>query len=75
MQLGEGAGLATWAVPGVGDCHGHACSIPGSNGIAAYCPDKDLSITILNAIDPAGTSPGYPGLVDLAPAAVAALDG
>lgn len=73
VQLGEGAGLATWAVAGVGDCHGHAGSIPGSNGIAAYCPDKDLSITILNNVDPAGTSPGYPGLVDLAPAALEAL--
>ncbi len=75
VQLGEGAGLATWAVPGVGDCHGHAGSIPGSNGIAAYCPDQDLSITILNSVDPAGTSPGYPGLVDLAPAALAVLGG
>lgn len=75
VQLGEGAGLATWAVPDVGNCHGHAGSIPGSNGIAAFCPDKDLSITILSNVDPAGTSPGYPGLVDLAPAALAALGG
>ncbi|GGF15886.1 hypothetical protein GCM10011399_07170 [Subtercola lobariae] len=75
VQLGEGAGLATWAVPGVGTCLGHAGSIPGSNGVAAYCPDAQLSIVILNDIDPAGTAPGYPGLVDLAPAALAALKG
>lgn len=73
VQLGEGAGLATWAVPGVGECHGHAGAIPGSNGIGAYCPDADLSIVVLNAINPAGTSPGYPGLLELAPAALAAL--
>ncbi|MCU1482725.1 MAG: hypothetical protein JWQ19_3511 [Subtercola sp.] len=73
VQLGEGAGLASWNVPGVGTCLGHAGSIPGSNGIAAYCPDSKLSIVILNDIDPAGTSPGYPGLVELAPAALKAL--
>jgi D-alanyl-D-alanine carboxypeptidase len=75
VQLGEGAGLATWAVPGVGDCHGHAGSIPGSNGIAAYCPDEDLSVAILNNANPAGTTPGYPGLVELTPAALGALGG
>ena len=66
VQLGEGAGLATWQVPGVGTCHGHAGAIPGSNGIAAYCPDKKLAIVILNAIEPAGLTPGYPGLTPLA---------
>ena len=66
VQLGEGAGLATWQVPGVGTCHGHAGAIPGSNGIAAYCPDKNLAIVILNAIEPAGLTPGYPGLTPLA---------
>lgn len=75
VQLGEGAGLATWAVPGIGHCLGHAGSIPGSNGIAAYCLDKDLTIAILNNVNPAGTSPGYPGLVDLTPAALTALGG
>jgi hypothetical protein len=73
VQLGEGAGLATWSVPGVGNCLGHAGSIPGSNGIAAYCPDAGLSIAILNNLNPAGTTPGYPGLVELTPAAVAAV--
>jgi D-alanyl-D-alanine carboxypeptidase len=75
VQLGEGAGLATWSVPGVGDCLGHAGSIPGANGIAAYCPDADLAIAILNNVNPAGTSPGYPGLVELAPTAAQALGG
>jgi len=75
VQLGEGTGLTSWAVPGVGDCLGHAGSIPGSNGIAAYCPAAELTIVVLNDIDPAGTTPGYPGLVDLAPAALAALGG
>jgi D-alanyl-D-alanine carboxypeptidase len=75
VQLGEGTGLASWAVPGVGDCFGHAGSIPGSNGIVAYCPDAQLSIVVLNAIDPAGATPGYPGLLDLAPVALAALQG
>ncbi|MBN9177680.1 MAG: beta-lactamase family protein [Microbacterium sp.] len=65
VQLGEGAGLATWMVPGVGTCHGHAGAIPGSNGIAAYCPDTQLAIVILNAIEPAGLTPGYPGLTPL----------
>ena len=73
VQLGEGAGLATWKVPGVGDCLGHAGSIPGSNGIAAYCPDSDLAIVVLNNVNPAGGSPGYPGLIDLAPAALRAI--
>ncbi len=75
VQLGEGAGLASWNVPGVGKCLGHAGAIPGSNGIAAYCPDHDLSIAILSAINPAGTSPGYPGLLELAPAALRAAGG
>ncbi len=75
VQLGEGAGLATWNVPGVGKCVGHAGSIPGSNGIAAYCPDSDLSIAILNNLNPAGGTPGYPGLTDLAPAALHSLGG
>ena len=75
VQLGEGAGLATWDVPGVGKCLGHAGSIPGSNGIAAYCPDHDLSIAILTDVNPAGSSPGYPGLLALAPAALRALGG
>ncbi len=75
VQLGEGAGLATWAIPGVGNCLGHAGSIPGSNGIAAYCPDEDISIAILNNVNPAGTTPGYPGLVELTPAVLHALGG
>ena len=75
VQLGEGAGLATWSVPGVGNCLGHAGSIPGSNGVAAYCPDHDLAIVILNNVNPAGGSPGYPGLIDLAPAALRAISG
>ncbi|MET0866137.1 MAG: serine hydrolase domain-containing protein, partial [Nakamurella sp.] len=70
VQLGEGAGLATWSVPGVGDCLGHAGSIPGANGIAAYCPDQDLSIAILSNVNPAGTTPGYPALVEVGPAAL-----
>ena len=70
LQLGEGAGLATWAVPGVGNCLGHAGAIPGSNGIAAYCPDHDLAIVILNNVNPAGTAPGYPGLFQLTPTAL-----
>ena len=65
VQLGEGAGLATWQVPGVGTCHGHAGAIPGSNGTAAYCPDKKLAIVILNATEPAALTPGYPGLTPL----------
>jgi D-alanyl-D-alanine carboxypeptidase len=73
VQLGEGMGLASFAVPGVGTCLGHAGRIPGANVIATYCPEADLSIAILNAIDPAGLTPGYPGLVPLAPAALAAL--
>jgi len=73
VQLGEGAGLATWAVPGVGTCHGHAGAIPGSNGIAAYCPDADLAIVILNAIEPAGLTPGYPGLTSLTEGVLRAL--
>ena len=73
VQLGEGTGLTSWAVPGVGTCLGHAGSIPGANGVAAYCPDAQLSIVILNDIDPAGTAPGYPGLLELAPAALDAL--
>lgn len=72
VQLGEGAGLASWNVPGVGHCFGHAGSIPGSNGIGAYCPDEQLTIVILNNIDPAGLSPGYPGLVELSSAALTA---
>jgi D-alanyl-D-alanine carboxypeptidase len=75
VQLGEGAGLATWNVPGVGSCLGHAGSIPGSNGIAAYCPEHGLSIAILNTINPAGTTPGYPALIELAPAALQAIGG
>jgi D-alanyl-D-alanine carboxypeptidase len=75
VQLGEGAGLATWRVPGVGNCLGHAGSIPGSNGIAAYCPDHNLCISILNNINPAGTTPGYPGLLELTPAALQAIGG
>ena len=75
VQLGEGAGLATWSVPGVGNCLGHAGSIPGSNGIAAFCPDHDLSIAILNNVNPAGTTPGYPGLLQLTPAALQAIGG
>lgn len=73
VQLGEGTGLASWTVPGVGTCLGHAGSIPGSNGIAAYCPDAGLSIVILNDLDPAGLTPGYPGLIELAPAALQAF--
>jgi D-alanyl-D-alanine carboxypeptidase len=69
VQLGEGAGLTTWSVPGVGNCLGHAGSIPGANGVGAHCPDADLTVVILNAVNPAGESPGYPGLVDLAPVA------
>lgn len=69
VQLGEGTGLTSWEVPGVGVCYGHAGEIPGSNGIAAYCPARQLSIVVLNDILPAGTSPGYPGLVELAPQA------
>ena len=75
VQLGEGAGLATWMVPGVGTCHGHAGAIPGSNGIAAYCPDSELAIVILNAIEPAGLTPGYPGLTPLTGGVLWALDG
>jgi D-alanyl-D-alanine carboxypeptidase len=75
VQLGEGAGLASWALPGLGTCVGHAGSIPGSNGVAAYCPDDELAIVILNDIDPAGLTPGYPGLVELAPVARDALNG
>lgn len=73
VQLGEGAGLATWEIPGVGICHGHAGAIPGSNGIAAYCPEPDLAIVILNAIEPAGLTPGYPGLTSLTAGALWAL--
>ena len=75
VQLGEGAGLATWEVPGVGTCHGHAGAIPGSNGIAAFCPDTGLAIVILNAIEPAGLTPGYPGLTPLTAGALGALRG
>ncbi len=75
VQLGEGAGLAAWTVPGVGTCHGHAGAIPGSNGIAAYCPDSELAIVILNAIEPAGLTPGYPGLTPLAAGMLWALSG
>jgi D-alanyl-D-alanine carboxypeptidase len=75
VQLGEGAGLATWMVPGVGECHGHAGAIPGSNGIAAYCPESGLAIVILNAIEPAGLTPGYPGLTPLTSGVLWALDG
>ncbi|MEF2979308.1 serine hydrolase domain-containing protein [Subtercola sp. YIM 133946] len=75
IQLGEGTGLASWAVPGVGTCYGHAGSIPGSNGIAAFCPDTDLAIVILNDLNPAGLTPGYPGLLELAPPALHALTG
>lgn len=73
VQLGEGTGLATWNVPGVGRCHGHAGAIPGSNGIAAYCPEAGLAIVILNAIEPAGLTPGYPGLTPLTAGALGAL--
>lgn len=73
VQLGEGAGLATWSVPGVGACHGHAGAIPGSNGIAAFCPEADLAIVILNAIEPAGLTPGYPGLTPLTAGVLGAL--
>lgn len=73
VQLGEGAGLASWEVPGVGVCHGHAGAIPGANGVGAHCPESGLTIVVLNAIDPAGASPGYPGLLELAPAALEAL--
>ena len=73
VQLGEGAGLATWAVPGVGTCHGHAGAIPGSNGIAAYCPDSELAIVVLNSIEPSGLTPGYPGLTSLAGGVLGAL--
>ncbi|WP_253259080.1 serine hydrolase domain-containing protein [Subtercola boreus] len=62
-------------VPGVGTCLGHAGEIPGSNGIAAYCPDADLAIVILNDLLPAGLTPGYPGLLELAPPALKALAG
>ncbi|GAA3024716.1 serine hydrolase domain-containing protein [Microbacterium dextranolyticum] len=75
VQLGEGAGIATWMVPGVGTCHGHAGAIPGSNGIAAYCPDSDLAIVILNTIQPAGLTPGYPGLTPLTAGVLWALGG
>jgi D-alanyl-D-alanine carboxypeptidase len=75
IQLGEGTGLTSWAVPGVGTCYGHAGSIPGSNGVAAYCPDTDLAIVILNDLNPAGLTPGYPGLLELAPPALTALAG
>jgi D-alanyl-D-alanine carboxypeptidase len=75
VQLGEGAGLATWQIPGVGICHGHAGAIPGSNGIAAYCPDPDLAIVILNTIEPAGLTPGYPGLTPLTAGVLGALGG
>lgn len=75
VQLGEGAGLATWMVPGVGECHGHAGAIPGSNGIAAYCPDRGLAIVILNTIQPAGLTPGYPGLTPLAGGVLWAVGG
>jgi D-alanyl-D-alanine carboxypeptidase len=75
VQLGEGAGLAIWSVPGVGRCLGHAGSIPGSNGIAGYCPGSGLSIAILNNLNPAGGTPGYPGLIDLAPAALQSVGG
>ncbi|UOQ61481.1 beta-lactamase family protein [Leucobacter rhizosphaerae] len=74
VQLGEGAGLATWDVPGVGHCHGHAGAIPGSNGIAAYCPEVDLAVVILNAIEPAGLTPGYPGLTSLTAGTLGALE-
>lgn len=73
VQLGEGAGLATWNVPGVGACHGRAGAIPGSNGIAAYCPATKLAIVILNAIEPAGLTPGYPGLTPLTAGTLGAL--
>ena len=73
VQLGEGTGLATWEVPGVGQCHGHAGAIPGSNGIAAYCPETDLAVVILNAIEPAGLTPGYPGLTSLTAGTLGAL--
>ncbi|MDH6180779.1 D-alanyl-D-alanine carboxypeptidase [Microbacteriaceae bacterium SG_E_30_P1] len=75
VQLGEGAGLATWEIPDVGICHGHAGAIPGSNGIAAYCPEADLAIVILNAIEPAGLTPGYPGLTPLTAGVLWALGG
>lgn len=75
VQLGEGAGLATWDIPRVGICHGHAGAIPGSNGIAAFCPDSDLAIVILNAIEPAGLTPGYPGLTPLTEGVLGALGG
>lgn len=75
VQLGEGAGLATWNVPDVGLWFGHAGAIPGSNGIAAYCPDSGMSIAILNNLNPAGGTPGYPGLSELAPAALHGLGG
>lgn len=75
VMVGEGTGLAIWRVPGVGDCLGHAGAIPGANGMAAYCPDKDVAITVLSNMNPAGTSPGYPGVVDLTPPAVQALGG
>ena len=75
VQLGEGAGLASWQIPGVGLCLGHAGAIPGANGVTAYCPETRLAITILSDSNPAGTSPGYPGLVELAPAALRALGG
>ncbi len=74
VQLGEGAGLATWEIPGVGLCHGHAGAIPGSNGIAAYCPEQALAIVILNAIEPAGLTPGYPGLTPLTAGVLWALE-
>ncbi len=75
VQLGEGTGLTSWNVPGVGRCLGHAGAIPGSNGFAAYCPDTHLTVVALNTMNPAGLTPGYPGLPSLAPAALSALVG
>lgn len=74
LALGEGTGLQGFDVEGVGDCWGHAGSISGSNGIAAYCPDKDVAIAILNNISIAGDNPLVPGLEQLTPAAIGALE-
>jgi CubicO group peptidase (beta-lactamase class C family) len=73
LFIGEGTGLQGYRVPGVGDCFGHAGAIPGSNSITAYCPDAALAITVLNNSYPAGDNPGAPGIVQLAPPALAAL--
>ncbi|MCC9053297.1 hypothetical protein LOK55_03070 [Microbacterium sp. F2E] len=40
VQLGEGAGLATWQVPGVGTCHGHAGAIPARTGSRRTAPTR-----------------------------------